>query len=229
MSPFILNGAEFFIRQTDFFRLGFFRTSATFGLPEPWFKGRWHLSSILKGALCFVCMTTIDAGESPPVHLEAVEWTKSSSAKTNIGKRMKNEKYRSLMVTPAFIEARERKFEHDFSQGRVIPLTPGKKASVLRPLALSKESARPKTTAAENDTKLASRLKTTSSAPGRVRTSRGSGNEEKKTLIGKVYFLHLVIDSDQLYISDIFCHFCSTLSNLCTLYWYLGLVVLLAQ
>ena len=136
-------------------------------------------------------MTTIDAGESPSVHLEAeaVEEQSLPRPKQTLEKRMKNEKYRSLMVTPAFIEARERKFEHDFSQGRVIPLTPAKKASVLRSSALSKQS-RPKTTAAENDTELGSRLKTTNSAPGRVRTSSDDENGDKKMLIGKVYSLH---------------------------------------
>eukprot|EP00112_Aurelia_sp_Birch-Aquarium-sp1_P017901 Seg42.5 transcript_id=Seg42.5/GoldUCD/mRNA.D3Y31 product="hypothetical protein" protein_id=Seg42.5/GoldUCD/D3Y31 len=96
---------------------------------------------------------------------------------------MKNDKYRSLMVTPAFIGARARKFNHDCSQGRVIPLTPAKKASVLvEPLTTE---FRPKTTANKEEDKPASRFKTTNSAPGRVRSYRGSENGEKKTLIGK--------------------------------------------
>lgn len=98
------------------------------------------------------------------------------------------------MVTPAFIGARARKFNHDCSQGRVIPLTPAKKASVLvEPLTTE---FRPKTTANKEEDKPASRFKTTNSAPGRVRSYRGSENGEKKTLIGKV-FLHPEIASSK--------------------------------
>ena len=60
----------------------------------------------------FVSMLTDNAGDrswkASTVHLEA-------------SLTMKSKKYRFLMVTPAFIEARKRKEINDFSYGRVLP------------------------------------------------------------------------------------------------------------
>ena len=53
---------------------------------------------------------------------------------------MKNEKYRSLMVTPAFLEARKRKERNETTHGRVLPPSSALGRTTARPTNSSLEA-----------------------------------------------------------------------------------------
>ena len=73
---------------------------------------------VTHGTPLAVSKTTRHARESSAVHFTAYFSQGSSNI---IRVKMKNKKYRSFLITPAFVEARKRKIENDSSYRRVLP------------------------------------------------------------------------------------------------------------